>query len=105
MKISKGLLKTSLKESRNLDFLKYLFINDEGYIIISECANNKKNLNSTHIVNPKNIEEIANALNNCLVKRDETDIRNRTKLDRINMRMHSTSKWLKLILANLKKFK
>ena len=55
MKISKGLLKTSLKESRNLDFLKYLFMNDEGYIIISECANNKKNLNSTHIVNPKNI--------------------------------------------------
>ena len=105
MKISKGLLKTSLKESRNLDFLKYLFMNNEGYIIISACANNKKNLNSTNIINPKNIEEIANALNNCLFKRDEMDIRNRTKLDRINMKMHSTSKWLKLILANLKKFK
>lgn len=104
MQISKGLLKTSLKESRNLDFLKYLFLNDQGYLIISACANNKKNLNSSHIVNHKNIEEIANALNDCLFKRDEVDIRNRTKLDRINLKMHSTSKWLKLILANLKKF-
>jgi len=97
---------TPVRDGMNLVAKEYLAskIDKKGVLILSEMAGASKELSEAMIINPNNIEEVAEAINTALCMPDEEQIE-RNKVLQNRLMRYNIDKWCNDFVSSLEKMK
>ncbi len=103
MKLSSAFVKSSIKEPISIEYLEYICLNPNAYLIMSMFSHFKKGLNTIQGVNPMNLRKMVKYLKRAL-ESNTRDQQVKTRMDKQTLRTHNVNTWLTRFILDLKKF-